>query len=171
MSKDDETEEAGAVATKAERKAERRRVGQAIAALRITKGLTQDEAGARSRPPMTSQHWGNHETGNVRGIHEPPVLRKLLDAIGATQEELDRELMRQDAVGPAASRMSHMSRELSGFGESAGRPFDVGIREAVFPLRDGQVTLRFPADLSPGGFKELADYLAVFLKTNAPAND
>lgn len=39
-----------------------------------------------------------------------------------------------------------------------------GMRKAVFPLSEGDVTLLFPAGLSEGGYQELSDYLEIFLR-------
>lgn len=39
-----------------------------------------------------------------------------------------------------------------------------GSRKAVFPLTEGDVTLIFPADLSPSALEELGDYLEIFLR-------
>ena len=42
-----------------------------------------------------------------------------------------------------------------------------GMRKAMFPLAEGDVTLIFPEGLSPSGLEDLNDYLAVFLKQEA----
>jgi len=39
-----------------------------------------------------------------------------------------------------------------------------GARKAVFPLSEGDVTLIFPASLSPDALEELSDYLEIFLR-------
>lgn len=39
-----------------------------------------------------------------------------------------------------------------------------GARKAVFPLSEGDVTLIFPASLSPEALEELSDYLEIFLR-------
>ncbi|MDP1777159.1 MAG: helix-turn-helix transcriptional regulator, partial [Brevundimonas sp.] len=69
-----------------------RRLGEALAALRRDRALSQAEAGRGAG--MTSQGWGLYETGKRSGLFRPDVQRRLTAAIGATPEDL---LQRQDA--------------------------------------------------------------------------
>jgi transcriptional regulator with XRE-family HTH domain len=91
-----------------------RRLGDALAALRRERALSQAEAGRRAG--MTSQGWGLYETGKRSGLYRPDVQRRLTAALGATPADL---LLRRDAddteVG-AAPPMPGMA--------SNGRPFD-----------------------------------------------
>ncbi|MES2833601.1 MAG: helix-turn-helix transcriptional regulator [Pseudomonadota bacterium] len=61
-------------------------LGEALAALRREKGLSQAEAGQRIG--MTSQGWGLYESGRRPGLFRPDVQRRLLAAVDATPEDL-----------------------------------------------------------------------------------
>ena len=63
-----------------------RRLGEALAALRRDRALSQAEAGRRAG--MTSQGWGLYETGKRSGLFRPDVQRRLTAALGATPDEL-----------------------------------------------------------------------------------
>ncbi|MDP3658123.1 MAG: helix-turn-helix transcriptional regulator [Brevundimonas sp.] len=73
-----------------------RRLGDALAALRRERDLSQAEAGRRAG--MTSQGWGLYETGKRSGLFRPDVQRRLTTALGATPEEL---MLRLDPAPPA----------------------------------------------------------------------
>ena len=62
------------------------RLGEALAALRRDRGLSQAEAGARLG--MTSQGWGLYEVGRRPGLFRPDVQRRLTDALDASPEDL-----------------------------------------------------------------------------------
>lgn len=66
--------------------AEGRALGEALAALRRERGLSQAEAGARIG--MTSQGWGLYEAGKRPGLFRPDVQRRLTGALDATPENL-----------------------------------------------------------------------------------
>jgi transcriptional regulator with XRE-family HTH domain len=70
-----------------------RRLGEALAALRRDRALSQAEAGRRAG--MTSQGWGLYETGKRSGLYRPDVQRRLTAALDATPGDL---LQRQDAA-------------------------------------------------------------------------
>ena len=72
-----------------------RRLGEALAALRRDRGLSQAEAGRRAG--MTSQGWGLYETGKRSGLYRPDVQRRLTTALEATPEDL---ASRQGPPGP-----------------------------------------------------------------------
>lgn len=80
-----------------------RRLGEALAALRRDRALSQAEAGRKAG--MTSQGWGLYETGKRSGLYRPDVQRRLTAALGATPEEL---LSRQ--VGHTAPGMASEGR-------------------------------------------------------------
>lgn len=63
-----------------------RRLGEALAALRRDRALSQAEAGRRAG--MTSQGWGLYETGKRSGLFRPDVQRRLTAALDATPEDL-----------------------------------------------------------------------------------
>ena len=69
-----------------------RRLGEALAALRRDRALSQAEAGRRAG--MTSQGWGLYETGKRSGLYRPDVQRRLTAALDATPDDL---LQRQDS--------------------------------------------------------------------------
>ncbi|MFN4296479.1 MAG: helix-turn-helix domain-containing protein [Brevundimonas sp.] len=103
-------------------------LGQALAALRKARGLSQAEAGARMG--VTSQAWGLYEAGRRPGMFRPDVQRRLTAALDLTPEDLALETARQPASPiPAAERF-----------EEGGRAFSVkGYREPVrrtLQLRD-----------------------------------
>lgn len=72
-----------------------RRLGEALAALRRDRALSQAEAGRRAG--MTSQGWGLYEAGKRSGLYRPDVQRRLTAALDATPGEL---FQRQDAAFP-----------------------------------------------------------------------
>lgn len=79
-----------------------RRLGEALAALRRERALSQAEAGRRAG--MTSQGWGLYETGKRSGLYRPDVQRRLTAALDATPEDL---LSHQ---GPAAPGLASEGR-------------------------------------------------------------
>ena len=90
-----------------------RRLGDALAALRRERGLSQAEAGRSAG--MTSQGWGLYEAGRRPGLFRPDVQRRLTLAIGATPEALALVVggPPEAPADPAASGVN-----------SAGRIFD-----------------------------------------------
>ncbi len=86
-----------------------RRLGEALAALRRDRALSQAEAGRRAG--MTSQGWGLYETGKRSGLYRPDVQRRLTAALGATPEDL----LRRQTPADLAPAMRGMASE--------GRPF------------------------------------------------
>jgi len=63
-----------------------RRLGEALAALRRSRALSQAEAGRRAG--MTSQGWGLYETGKRSGLYRPDVQKRLTAALDATPGDL-----------------------------------------------------------------------------------
>lgn len=74
-----------------------RRLGEALAALRRDRALSQAEAGRKAG--MTSQGWGLYETGKRSGLYRPDVQRRLTAALDATPDEL---MLRQAPANPPA---------------------------------------------------------------------
>ncbi len=72
-----------------------RRLGEALAALRRERALSQAEAGRKAG--MTSQGWGLYETGKRSGLYRPDVQRRLTAALDATPEDL---LSHQEPAAP-----------------------------------------------------------------------
>lgn len=89
-----------------------RRLGEALAALRRARGLSQAEAGARVG--MTSQGWGLYEAGKRPGLFRPDVQRRLTGAVDATPEALALHL--SGDAGPEPSPATGV--------ESRGRAFE-----------------------------------------------
>ncbi|CAN7322699.1 helix-turn-helix transcriptional regulator [Brevundimonas sp. LjRoot202] len=67
-----------------------RRLGEALAALRQERGLSQAQAG--ERVGMTSQGWGLYEAGKRSGLFRPDVQRRLTAALESTPEALALKL-------------------------------------------------------------------------------
>lgn len=84
-------------------------LGEALAALRRERGLSQAEAGQRIG--MTSQGWGLYESGRRPGLFRPDVQRRLLAALDATPEDLALRTTDMASDGPAdASGMEARGR-------------------------------------------------------------
>ncbi|MNE01345.1 hypothetical protein D3C87_850240 [compost metagenome] len=94
--------------------AEGRALGEALAALRRERGLSQAEAGARIG--MTSQGWGLYEAGKRPGLFRPDVQRRLTTALDATPEDLALLI---SSVPPAPQ-----TRPGSGGLQARGRAFE-----------------------------------------------
>ncbi|WAC60075.1 helix-turn-helix domain-containing protein [Brevundimonas sp. SL130] len=139
------------------------RLGEALAALRRERGLSQAEAG--SRLDMTSQGWGLYESGRRPGLFRPDVQRRLTGALDATPEAL--ALIRALILGEAdAGRAASSATGL----ESRGRDFDgagVGSKrlevrdDALSPWAGKGVLLEYQPGLAPrpgqGCVVEMAD--------------
>ena len=88
-------------------------LGEALAALRKARGLSQAEAGARLG--VTSQAWGLYEAGRRPGVYRPDVQRRLTAALDLTPEDLALERARNvRAVEPADERLEEKGRGFSG---------------------------------------------------------
>ena len=89
-----------------------RRLGEALAALRLERGFSQAQAG--ERVGMTSQGWGLYEAGKRPGLFRPDVQRRLTGALDSTPEALALKL------GPPASAPAPVAARGV---ESGGRGF------------------------------------------------
>jgi transcriptional regulator with XRE-family HTH domain len=85
-----------------------RRLGEALAALRRARGLSQAEAGGRVG--MTSQGWGLYEAGKRPGLFRPDVQRRLTAAVDSTPEALALHLAAAPADDPAPSGVESPAR-------------------------------------------------------------
>jgi transcriptional regulator with XRE-family HTH domain len=133
-------------------------MGRALKAMRDARGLTQQAAAELMG--VSRQTLQNYENGRAI-ILRIDVQTRLARALGGERDELLSHLEVIQGHGRVAMRADGA--------QEATRPYDVGLNgQAVFPLREGKVTVTFPENLSPEGFAELADYLALFLKTRAP---
>lgn len=100
------------------------RLGEALAALRRERGLSQAEAG--SRLDMTSQGWGLYESGRRPGLFRPDVQRRLTGALDSTPEAL--ALILGGAVLEPPSSTTGV--------ESRGRDFEGSTRSKRLEVRD-----------------------------------
>ena len=101
-----------------------RRLGEALAALRRERGLSQADAGRRAG--MTSQGWGLYETGKRSGLFRPDVQRRLTSALGASTEELS---LRRGSTWTASTEGSPQGMA------STGRDFDASPRATTRRLQ------------------------------------
>jgi len=86
-----------------------RALGEALAALRRDRGLSQAEAGRRAG--MTSQGWGLYESGRRPGLFRPDVQRRLVAALDASPEDLAlARSQQQDAAERAAPEAGLQAR-------------------------------------------------------------
>ena len=94
-------------------------LGQALAALRKGRGLSQAEAGARMG--VTSQAWGLYEAGRRPGMFRPDVQRRLTAALDLTPEDLALEMARAPGAPSAtvAERLEEGGRAFSSGGSRA----------------------------------------------------
>ncbi len=145
-----------------ERRRMRKLYGAILAKLRDERGLTQEQASTAARPEMTAQNWARYEGGQAPSITDPIVRRRFLEAIGASEEDFQRELSNPTRANPASARVSRLSRAFEAMPESSRARDDR--RQAVFPLSEGEVVISFPADLSPDGVEELKEYFNIFVK-------
>lgn len=99
-----------------------RRLGEALAALRRDKGLSQAEAGARVG--MTSQGWGLYESGRRSGLFRPDIQRRLASALDATLEDLMLRAAPGVSAEPAAAVVSGVESRDRAF-RPAARPGDL----------------------------------------------
>lgn len=106
-----------------------RALGEALAALRRRRGLSQAQAGARMG--VTSQAWGLYEAGRRPGVFRPDVQRRLTAALDLTPEDLALEMARAPAaeavVGTA--RLEERGRRFSAAMPPAGRRRALQLRD------------------------------------------
>lgn len=147
----------------------RKRYGVALALVREAHNQTQDSASAACDPEMTSQNWGRYETGSAAGITDPVVRRGLLEAIGADEAEFQTTLANLPADDdlPALSKGrgigSRMARLAGAVTATNPAPISPDRRQAIFPVRDGEVVITFPRHMTPEGRREMKQYLELLL--------
>ncbi|WP_165906559.1 MULTISPECIES: helix-turn-helix transcriptional regulator [Brevundimonas] len=98
---------------------EARLLGEALAALRRERGLSQAEAGQKIG--MTSQGWGLYEAGKRPGLFRPDVQRRLTGALDMTPEDLALAML-----GAPATPIP--TRDVRGL-EARGRAFDGAVAD------------------------------------------
>ncbi|RSB46040.1 XRE family transcriptional regulator [Brevundimonas sp. 357] len=94
-------------------------MGEALAALRRERGLSQAEAGQKIG--MTSQGWGLYEAGKRPGLFRPDVQRRLTGALDMTPEDLALAML-----GAPATPIP--TRDVRGL-EARGRAFDGAVAD------------------------------------------
>ena len=104
-------------------------LGQALAALRKGRGLSQAEAGARMG--LTSQAWGLYEAGRRPGMFRPDVQRRLTAALDLTPEDLALEMARAPGAptAVAADRLEEGARVFSAGGARASARRTLQLRD------------------------------------------
>ena len=104
-------------------------LGQALAALRKGRGLSQAEAGARMG--VTSQAWGLYEAGRRPGMFRPDVQRRLTAALDLTPEDLALEIARAPGAptAVAADRLEEGGRVFSAGGARASARRTLQLRD------------------------------------------
>lgn len=148
-------------------------IGQALKAIRERLGLRQPHVAEAAG--LTAQYVSMIETGKVPGLVKPATQRKIIEALNAALEARDGR-----APSPPVT-ISDLDAELAGVGDTPRARLariarelttapDPELRQAVFPVSDGDVVISFPAHMTPEGFKELEAYFAIFLKANSRDN-
>ncbi len=120
-----------------------RRLGEALAALRRDRGLSQADAGRRAG--MTSQGWGLYEAGKRPGLFRPDVQRRLTIALDATAEDLILHLGAPDPDAVATPARAVESRGRAFAPPSAGaRPHRLQLsNDDLAPWAVSGVTLEY----------------------------
>ena len=77
------------------------RLGEALAAQRRERGMSQAEAGARL--DMTCQGWGLYEAGRRSGLFRPDVQRRLTGALDSTTAHQVLDVLIGSTVGQGRS--------------------------------------------------------------------
>lgn len=121
------------------------RRGQALAWLRDQAGMSQ-EAAALKAGFRTQQSWGRYEAG-AAGIFKPATLRKLLSAIGATEEGFALALA--NLTDPDRPKPS----PVAGFADRERRTYEVILDGTA---KAGSVSPTFNDLPGPARFKDLS---------------
>lgn len=123
------------------------RLGEALAALRRERGLSQAEAGARLN--MTSQGWGLYESGRRPGLFRPDVQRRLTSALDSSPDALAL-LVCGEAEPPETSDPTGVQGRGRTFeGRPAGLKRIKVRNEDLSPWAEPGVQLEYEPDLWP----------------------
>lgn len=129
-------------------------MGRALKLLRERSGLTQEAAA--DLMGVTKTAWANYEYGRAI-VLRIDVQDRLVKALGQSRKALDETL--REITGLPAPEYAHAGLE------EAGAPFTgAAIKQAIFPLAEGDVTVSYPTNLSPASYRELHEYLTLFLR-------
>lgn len=124
------------------------RLGEALAALRHERGLSQAEAGARLN--MTSQGWGLYESGRRPGLFRPDVQRRLTGALDSNPEALALLLSGQTERPSAASDPMGVEGQGRAFEGRSPRRTRIEVLNAdLSPWAEPGVQLEYEPDLWP----------------------
>lgn len=146
-----------------ETRSEVRLYGQALRRIREAAGLTQEQAGSRHSPPLTNQGWGSYEIGRIKGILEPTVQRRLMDAVGVPFEALRFEVERIRQFGPAPRAAS--ATPVAVAEPAGGWRAPPGHSEAQHPFGERKAVLVFPDDLTADDVDELEAWLQLVVRS------
>lgn len=118
------------------------RLGEALAALRRERGLSQAEAGARL--DMTSQGWGLYEAGRRPGLFRPDVQRRLTGALDSTPEALALLAAEGADSPPAGSTVGLKARGRAFAGAPTAQTHRLEVTDdALSPWADRGVVLEY----------------------------
>lgn len=128
-------------------------IGEALRILRDRLGVTQEAAAEAMEVSRTA--WQNYEAGR-KVVLRTDMQMRLAGAIGATRQDLLQVL----------KQLQHGGAKHSAIGvEEPGAIYSgPGRTQAIFPTRDGEVIVSYPANLSPEGYRELAEFFSLFAK-------
>lgn len=127
---------------------EAREMGAALRALRLVKGLTQDDAATAMGVTRTA--WQNYESGRAL-ILRTDMQERLARSLSASRLELLEQLR-------TLSADNHSALEQTSASIHAGP----GRHQAVFPTGEGDVIISYPSGLSDVGRRRMLTYLQVF---------
>ena len=132
---------------------EAQEIGEALRILRERLGVTQEAAAEAMEVSRTA--WQNYEGGR-KVVLRTDMQMRLAAAVGATRPDLLKVLKELQRGGGKHSAIG--VEEPSAIFAGPGRT------QAIFPTRDGEVIVSYPANLSPEGFRELAEFFSLFAK-------
>lgn len=133
---------------------EAQEIGDALRILRERKGVTQERAAEEMEVSRTA--WQNYEAGR-KVVLRTDMQMRLAGAVGASREDLLsvlKELQRGESRHSAINSVEEPQAIFAGPGRT----------QAIFPTRDGDVIVSYPAQLSPEGYRELAEFFGLFAK-------
>ena len=139
-------------------------LGLALRKLREDLNISQKAAGAAHRPaPLGSQAWGLYENGKIKGLLEPTVQDQLTAAIGQTRDALllERERIAMFGPPPLRRKITDPANGTLGVREAPRSFLPAGVRQAVFPLGAGEVSIQFPANMDDDDKAQFQTVLAM----------
>lgn len=136
-------------------------MGMAIRAMRLARGLSQQQAAERLA--VTRNAWQLYESGQRQVVLRADYQQRLATALGGDVEEL---MLHRAKLG---ARTIRQVRPQAGFQDGlAAMAQRHDVRTATFPLTEGEVTLTYPASMTAESFAQLEQYLEIFIRANRP---